>query len=71
MSDSLGEKLYHAAYHGRVSEVSYLLRDNPGFNVDWQDPDQWTALHSASFNGHVEVVKLFLAHPDINVKLKQ
>ena len=31
--------------------------------------DQATALHRASLNDHVEVVKLLLAHPDIDVNV--
>ena len=41
-----------------VSEVSSLLRDHPDTNVNWTDDDKWIALHVASMNGHVEVVKL-------------
>ena len=31
------EKLIEAALYGRVAEVSSLLRDNPGLNVNWGD----------------------------------
>ena len=70
MSDSVGKKLYHAASGGRASEVSSLLRDNPGIDVNWANEYQWTPLHVASHKGHVEIVKLLLAHPDISVNLK-
>jgi len=65
------ENLSDAAEKGRVEEVLSVLKDNPGLNVNWADRNgQWTALHSASFNGQVEVVKLLLAHPHINVNCK-
>ena len=35
-----------------------------------EDDTQWTPLHIASIRGHLEVVKLLLAHPNINVNLK-
>ena len=72
MSDLVEKKLYDATAGGRVSEVSSLLRDHPEINVSWTNPDnyQWTPLHAASRYGHVEVVKLLLAHPNINVNLK-
>ena len=54
------------------SEVSSLLVDHPGVNVNWTNPDttQRTPLHIASRKGPVEVVKLLLAHPNILVNLK-
>ena len=36
----------------------------------WTNEHQWSPLHVASLRGHVEVVKLLLAHPNINVNLK-
>jgi len=62
-------KLNDLARYGRLGDVLSLLRDNPGLNVNWGDvkDSPWTALHYASSKGHVEVVKLLLAHPDINV----
>ena len=66
MSASVGRKLFDAAYGGRVAEVSSLLRDHP----EIKQGDGWTPLHAASYNGHVEVVKLLLAHPGINVNVK-
>ena len=65
MSGPVEIQFYVAAQYGRVSEVSSLLRDHPEINVNWQDNTQWTPLHIASLNGHVEVVKLLLAHPDM------
>jgi len=65
MSDTVEEKLYYAARDGNVSELSSLLRDHPEINVNWTNEYQWTALHIASFNSRVEIVKLLLAHPDM------
>jgi len=45
------------------------LRNHPGLDVNWKNEDEAdsTALHLASEGGHAEVVKLLLAHPQINV----
>jgi len=37
-------------------------------NINWRN--QWTPLHNASYCGQVEVVKLLLAHPNIDVNVK-
>jgi len=63
--------LKEAAKGGRVEEVLSLLRDNPGLNVNWADSDQGTALHWASWNGQVEVVKVLLAHPTHQRQLQE
>jgi len=49
-----------------------LLNNHPNLGVNWvsEDDTQWTPLHIASIRGHLEVVKLLLAHPNINVNLK-
>ena len=64
------ESLLRAAESGLVSEVSSFLRDHPETNVNWANRAGRTMLHVSSYNGHVEVVKLLLAHPDIDVNLK-
>ena len=69
MFDPVGEELYYAAREGRASEVSALLRDYPEINVNFTS-NQWTALHTSTYGGQAEVVKLLLARPDINVNLK-
>jgi len=52
------ERLFDAVLDGHAEEVLSLLRDNPGLDVNWADYKLWTALHFASWHGHVEVVKL-------------
>ena len=74
MSVPVEQKLYDAARKGDAAEVESLLRNNPGLNVNsrvkWRMDRGGFPLHIASISGHVEVVKLLLAHPDINVNLK-
>ena len=70
MSDPVERLLWDAAKNGRASEVSSLLRDHREIDVNWTTNPQSTPLHKASFNGHVEVVKLLLANPNIEVNLK-
>jgi len=70
MSNPVEIQLYNAADNGRASEVSSLLRDHPEIRVNWTNDFGWTPLHIASDNGHVEVVKLLLAHPDIDVNME-
>ena len=65
------QKLWDAARYGHISEVSSLLRDHPEIDVNWTDNGNLiTALHAASFRGHVEIVQLLFAHLDINVNVK-
>jgi hypothetical protein len=67
---SAEEKLWKAAGNDELSVVLSVLQDNPGLNINWGNESQWTALHRASQNGHVEVVKVLLTHPHINVNCK-
>jgi len=76
MSRRVKFHFFEAVDRGLASEVSSLLRDHPEINVNCTTSErrppseQWTALHAASEFGHVEVVKLLLAHPNINANLK-
>jgi len=47
-----------------------LLRDHPGLDVNWANGDRWTALHCAAWEGHVNVVKVLLTHPHININVR-
>jgi len=69
MTHTFEKKLCDAALKGRVSDVSSLLKDHPDLDVNWE-VSQSTPLHRASKNGHVEIVKLLLAHPVIHVNVK-
>ena len=65
------QQLYNAAADGRASEVSSLLRDHIGINVNWiHNTLQMAPLHAASFYNQAEVVKVLVAHPTINVNIK-
>ena len=57
---------------GKVEEVKEILRNNPRFNINWKNKrfGGWTALHAASTYGHDSIVSILLAHPDIDVNLK-
>jgi len=60
-----------AVQSGDAKEVALLMRQNPGFNVNQQDEDGWTLLHYACNGNHGSVViPLLLAHPDVDVNVK-
>ena len=59
------------ARSGRVEELRVFMKDNPSLNVNRRE--SWsssTALHRACDWGRKGVVKLLLAHPDIDVNVK-
>jgi len=60
-----------AAFNGDHEEVASLLNDHPDFDVNCFEPTgNVTALHYATYRGHLELVKLLLAHPAINVNIQ-
>jgi hypothetical protein len=65
------QQLYHAIWYNHDKEAVALLRAHPDLDVNWKDQNGWTALHQASsYWGHLEVVKLLLDHPFINVNVQ-
>ena len=66
------KKLCFAASVNDIAGMLSLLRSTPGLDVNSPNEAKgcWTALHLASYTGHVEIVKVLLAHPRINVNLK-
>ena len=60
MSNPIAMNLWSAALLGQLEEVSSLLSDNPGLDVNWANKEtyQFSALHIAASAGHSEVVKL-------------
>jgi len=65
-------KLYSAVSNGDVSAVKEILRNNPTVDVNWSHPDdkRFTFLHRARGGDHSSIVAILLAHPGINVNLK-
>ena len=64
------QRLIDAVESGNIEEVEALLRDHPDLDINWSDDDaEWPVLNWASWNGHAQIVKLLLAHPDIEVNL--
>jgi len=57
-----------AVAHNKQEMVNLLLEANCAVNL--QDFDGSTALMSAAEHNHVDIVKLLLDHPDIDVSLK-
>ena len=58
-------ELLEAAKKGDFSKVKHLIES--GCDVNYEDKDGYTALIFASFNGHLEIVKLLIAKgADIN-----
>ena len=61
-----------AVERGDAKELAKLMRHDPGFNVNMLvDGDGWTLLHYAcGEDQRSAVIPLLLAHPDIDVNLK-
>ena len=61
-----------AVERGDVKELAELMRQDPGFDVNLGlDGERWTLLHSACIeNRRSAVIPLLLAHPGIDVNVK-
>ena len=70
-SDPVGDLWFEATHNGNVATVLSVMRDHPDFDVNREFSDfDWKGLRYATEGGHVEIVKALLAHPNINVNLK-
>ena len=63
---------YLAAENGNAEELQEILRNNPNLDVNWRNENEngSTALIIACENDHDSIVSILLAHPDIDVNLK-
>ena len=61
-----------AVKEGDAKELAGLMRQDPGFKVNMdQDGEGWTLLHFAcNSDSRSAVIPLLLAHPDIDVNVK-
>jgi len=66
------KEFYDAVNGGKVEEVKEILRSNPNLKINWKNEkdDDYTALIIACENGHDSIVRILLAHPDIDVNVK-
>ena len=67
-SHDLGQQLYNASWDGRVDEVERLLAR--GAPVNWRDIVGWTALHTACYYNHPDVVKILTQQDGIDVNVQ-
>jgi len=65
--------LYFASKNGEAEEVTCILQGNPSININWlHDKVRGeTALHTACRHGRESVVMVLLAHPDIDVNIRE
>jgi len=66
------EMFSDAVKDGNVQGVKEILKNNPNLYVNWKNDneDGSTALIIACYNDHDSIVSILLAHPDIDVNLK-
>ena len=67
-SDDLGQQLDNASCGGCVDEVERLLAR--GAPVNWRDSVGWTALHTACYYNHPDVVKILTQQDGIDVNVQ-
>ena len=65
------QKLFDASLAGKVDDFKRILRNNLDL-VNWRNEkfSGWSPLHQACSNKHSAIVSLLLAHPDVDVNLK-
>ena len=61
-----------AVQSGNAKKLAELIRQDPGFKVNMdQDGEGWTLLHYACYkDSRSAVIPLLLAHPDMDVNVK-
>ena len=64
--------MWEAASNGGVEEVEGILRKDPGVDPNWRNEGEYgrAAIHVACENDHGSIVSILLAHPDIDVNLR-
>jgi len=70
--NSMERSLHVASTIGNVKWAGEILRENESINVNWKNPTEFdeTALYTACYYDNAEIVALLLAHPNIDVNLK-
>ena len=63
------QRFFAAVYHNRMGEVKEILKSCKELEVNWKNENDhgFTALHIATRDGHYEITRILLAHPNIKV----
>jgi len=63
--------MWAAVREGGAKKLTELMRQDPGFDVNKrQDYSGWTLLHYPCGKNRSAVIPILLAHPDIDVNVK-
>jgi hypothetical protein len=65
-------ELFDACDNNNITLVKEILNENPTLDINWKNPHCFgcSALYRACQNGHVDIVQLLMAHPDIDINQK-
>ena len=69
MARTVEEELHEVVFC-EAEDVSSLLRENPGLDVNWTDGNSYNALLLAAIRGQDDILEVLLAHPNINVNAR-
>ena len=66
------KEFWETVQDGHVEEVKRILRNTPNLDVNWTNPELHliTPIHLACNTYDDVIVSILLAHPDINVNMK-
>ena len=68
---SFNERLWDSSELGDIETMKSLIKTNKlafSFDINAKSLDDWTALHLACNEGHIQIVELLLAHNKINIE---
>lgn len=64
------EKLVSLVWEEKYNEVKLLLESGVS-DINAQNEEGWNALQAALFSNNIEIIKLLLSHPDIDINVSR